>query len=134
MEKSEAVIRSILGAVGADVRPLAYAVDIAVRLMFLERIPMDDIRVTEDIYPEAAARIHDRFGRAPSLKTISRRIERLANLCWDTLAARDLVLDYIGAPLKDIRAPRDMIFYLAFYVYFDAPFFTVIHQRPALLF
>ena len=134
MTKSETVIRSILGATRSDIRPLACAVDIAVRLMFLERIPMDDIRVTEDIYPEAAARMHDRFGRAPSLKTISRRIERLANLCWDTLAARDLVLDYIGAPLKDIRAPRDMIFYLAFYVYFDAPFFAVIHHQPALLF
>ena len=34
MKNSEAVIRSILGAADVDIRPLAYAVDAAVELMF----------------------------------------------------------------------------------------------------
>lgn len=46
----------------------------------------------------------------------------------------NLVLQYIGKSIKDIRAPSDMIFYLAFYNYFDAPFFHVVSQQPALFF
>ena len=134
MTKTEAVIRSILGAVRADIRPLACAVDIAVDLMFIRGIPMDDIYVTDDIYPEAAENFNKMSGASYSAKTVSRRIERLSNLCWDTVVSRGLVTEYIGAPIRDIHAPRDMIFYLAFYVYFDAPFFAVIRQKPALLF
>lgn len=134
MTKTETVIRSILGAARADIRPLAYSVDIAIHLMFFERIPMDDIHVTDDIYPKAAKLVKNRRGRPSTPKTVSRRIERLANLCWDTLVARNLVLEYLGATLEDIRAPRDMIFYLAFYVYLDTPFFIAIQNQPALLF
>ena len=134
MTKTEAVIRSILGAARADIRPLAYAVDAAMNLMFVRKIPMDDIHVTDDIYSDVAKLVNDRCGNPASPEAVSRRIERLANLCWDMLVERDLVLEYIGAPLKDIRAPRDMIFYLAFYIYFDAPFFMVIQEQPALLF
>ncbi len=43
MTKTEAVIRSILGAVGMDIRPLACSVDIAIDLMFVQGVPMDDI-------------------------------------------------------------------------------------------
>ena len=134
MTKTEAVIRSILGAARPDIRPLAYAVDAAISLMFVQKIPMDDIYVTDDIYPDVAKLVRNRFGRPSSPETVSRRIERLANLCWDTLVERNLVLEYIGAPLRDIRAPRDMIFYLAFYIYLDTPFFIAIQKQPALLF
>ncbi len=134
MTKSESVIRSILGAVRVDIRPLAFAVDTAVDLMFVQGIPMDDIFVTDDIYPKAAEHFRKRSGEASTPKAVARRIERLSNLCWDTIVSRELVMDYIGAQIKDIRAPRDIIFYLAFYVYFDIPFFTVIVKQPALLF
>ena len=134
MTKTEAVIRSILGAARADIRPLVHAVDITISLLFTQGIPMDDIHVTDAVYPVAARLAKGRCGKPASPGAVSRRIERLANLCWDTLVERNLVLEYIGAPLRDIRAPRDMIFYLAFYVYFDAPFFTVIQKQPALLF
>ena len=70
----------------------------------------------------------------PSIVAVSRRIERLANQCWDALVSRDLVEEYIGAPIKDIRAPRDMIFYLAFYVHLNTPFYIAIQRQPALLF
>ena len=134
MTKTEAVIRSILGAAGPDIRPLAYAVDAAISLMFVQKIPMDDIYVTDDIYPDVAKLVRSRRGKPSSPKTVSRRIERLANLCWDTLVARKLVLEYLGAPLENIRAPRDMIFYLAFYIHLDTPFFIAIRKLPALLF
>lgn len=134
MTKSESVIRSILGAVRVDIRPLAFAVDTAVDLMFVQGIPMDDIFVTDDIYPKAAEHFRKRSGEASTPKAVARRTERLSNLCWDTIVSRGLVMDYIGAQIKDIRAPRDIIFYLAFYVYFDIPFFTVIAKQPALLF
>ena len=113
MTKTEAVIRSILGAVGMNIRPLACSVDIAIDLMFVQGVPMDDILVMEDIYPEVAKLVKNRQGKISSLQAISKRIHRLANLCWDTLVARDLTLEYLGAPLQDIRAPRDVIFYHA---------------------
>ena len=134
MTKTEAVIRSILGAARPDIRPLAYAVDAAISLMFVQKIPMDDIYVTDDIYPDVAKLVRNRNGKSSSPKTLTRRIERLANLCWDTLVARNLVLEYLGAPIENIRAPRDMIFYLAFYIYLDTPFFIAIQKQPALLF
>ena len=134
MARTEAVIRSIFGAVRTDIRPLVYAVGIAIELMFVRGLSMNDIYVTNDIYPDVAKLVRNRFGRPSSPKTVSRRIERLANLCWDTLVARNLVLEYLGAPLENIRAPRDMIFYLAFYIYLDTPFFIAIQKQPALLF
>ena len=134
MAKTAAVIRSIFGAVRMDLRPLVYAVDIAIDLLFVQNIPMDDIHVTRDIYPQVARRMETPSGKRPSYKTVSRRLERLSNLCWKSLAARGLIEEYLGAPLKSIRAPRDMIFYLAFYVYLDTPFFVAIQRRPALLF
>ena len=87
-----------------------------------------------DEIDQLAENFNKMSGASYSAKTVSRRIERLSNLCWDTVVSRGLVTEYIGAPIRDIHAPRDMIFYLAFYVYFDAPFFAVIRQRPALLF
>lgn len=126
MTKTEAVIRSILGTARPDIRPMAYAVDAAISLIFVQKIPMDDIYVTDDIYPDVARLVKNRRGKPSSPKTVSRRIERLANLCGDTLVARKLVLEYLGAPLENIRAPRDMIFYLAFYIYWDTPFFIAI--------
>ena len=134
MTKTEAVIRSILGTARPDIRPLAYAVDAAINLMFVQKIPMDDIYVTDDIYPDVAKLVKNRRGKPSSPETVSRRIERLANLCWDALVERGLVLEYIGTLLRDIRAPRDMIFYLAFYIHLDTPFFIAIQKQPALLF
>ena len=50
MKNSEAVIRSILGAADVDIRPLAYAVDAAVELMFRQGIPEDDIAVIKELF------------------------------------------------------------------------------------
>ena len=81
MTKSEAVIRSILGAARFDVRPLAYSIDLAIDLMFQQKMSMNEIFVTSDIYPEVAKLLRKRSGSTPSVSTVSRRIERLANHC-----------------------------------------------------
>lgn len=128
MTKSELLVRSILGAVRADIRPLTYAIDIAEELLFVQHISMNDIRVTKDVYPQAARQVKR------STAATSRCIERLANLCWDSLAEKELNLQYIGRTLGDIRAPRDLIIYLAFYLHFGRPFFEVITDRPSLIF
>lgn len=50
MKNSQTVIRSILGTADVDIRPLAYAVDAAVELMFRQGIPEDDIAVIKELY------------------------------------------------------------------------------------
>lgn len=68
MTKTEAVIRSILGTAKPDIRPLAYAVDAAISLIFVQKIPMDDIYVTEDIYPDVAKLVKTGVESHPLLK------------------------------------------------------------------
>ena len=65
---------------------------------------------------------------------VSRQIVRLCNLCWDTMQDTGEVEQYIGKPIRDLRAPNEMIFYLAFFVHFDQPFYRVVQNVPALLF
>ena len=76
MTKTEAVIRSIFGAVGMDLRPLVYAVDAAIELLFLQGVAMDDICVTKDIYPETARR----FGTTGP--GVERAVRTLIHAVW----------------------------------------------------
>ena len=57
MTKSEALIRTILGPVRRDIRPLAYAVDITAGYLFVRNIPMEEIHITKQIYPAVSERI-----------------------------------------------------------------------------
>lgn len=82
MTKTESTIRFLFGASRKDIRPLVHAVDITIKLMFSQGIPMDDIRVTHAVYPQVAKRLKTRSGASPSAKTTARRIQRLANACW----------------------------------------------------
>jgi len=128
MTESEALIRSIVGAVRHDVRPLACAIDVVRKILFVEKIPMDDIFVTKDVYRKVAKIL----SKKPT--AVERSIERLANICWDEMVAGNLVPKYIGKLLSYIHEPRDVIIYLAFYLEFKHPFFEVIGDMPALLF
>ena len=129
MTKTEAIIRSILGPVRLDIRPLAHAVDLAIDILFTQKIAMDDIRVTKDIYPVVAKQLKKKTG------AVSRKVERLANLCWDVLTQdQDRKIEIIGNQRHEIRAPSEMIFYLAFYAHFGKPFFEVVSREPSLLF
>lgn len=107
MSKSELLVRSILGPIRSDIRPLVYAIEIASDLLFVQKVSWDDIRVTKDIYPSVAKQLKR------TSNSTARQIERLANLCWEVLLDDNLVLQYIGKSIKDIRAPSDMIFYFA---------------------
>ncbi|MCD7861081.1 MAG: hypothetical protein LUG25_04155 [Oscillospiraceae bacterium] len=49
MTKTEIILRSIFGASGQNLRPLAHAIDIAGELLFMQQVLMDDILV-KDIY------------------------------------------------------------------------------------
>ena len=69
-----------------------------------------------------------------SVKTVTKQIQRVANACWDTLVREGMVEHHLGRPRKTIPAPREMIFYLAFFVHFDQPFYRVVQNVPALLF
>ena len=90
MKNSEAVIRSILGAADVDIRPLAYAVDAAVELMFRQGIPEDDIAVIKELYAKAAERLPKGKKGKRSVKTVTKQIQRVANACWDTLVREGL--------------------------------------------
>ena len=89
---------------------------------------MDDIFVTKDVYRKVAKIL----SRKPA--AVERSIERLANHCWDEMAANNIVPKYIGKHLTYIHEPRDVIIYLAFYLEFKRPFFEVVEDMPVLLF
>lgn len=125
--KETALMREVFGPGRKGVQTLAYAVCEAGKLLFEERVAMDDILVTKDIYPEVAKRM----GR--DSRNVARQVERLANQCWDGMDGAQKK-KYIGKELKDIRAPKDMIFYLAFYAHFRQGFYRVLEKEPGLLF
>lgn len=108
MTKEEALIRSILGPSPNNIRTFTSAVRLTVELLFEKKIPLDDIQATSDIYEPVAIELQ----KKP--QTTARQIERLANLCWNVMDENQK-RKYIGRNLKDISAPREMIFYLAYY-------------------
>ena len=127
MTKEEAIIRSIIGPSCGEVRTLAHAVRIMARLLFSEHMSQDDVQVSTHIYPEVARLT----GKTES--AVSRQIERVENLCWEHLDAAGQ-RTYIGKQLRDIRAPRDIMIYLAYYSHFNIPYYEVLKNHPEILF
>ena len=128
MTDAEILIRSILGPVRSDIRPLVLAVDITDGLLFQRHMSMDDIQITKQVYPGVALLIH----RTP--EAASRRIERLAHLCWDAMAEQDLVIQYLGRAVKFEPTPRDLIVCLAVYAHLKIPVPAAVEQENSLLF
>ena len=104
MTNTEAIIRTILGPIRRDTRPLACSVDCLSELLFVQKIPMDEIMVTKDIYPEVAKQL------------------------------RAYLAKIIGRNLTTLREPREMLFYLSVYSHWNVPFFTAVQAQPSLLF
>ena len=123
MTKTERTIYAILGPTRYNIFPLACAIDRIVCLLFERKIAMEDILVSKDVYLAVARDTQ----KAPA--TVSRQIERLANLCWSTMQDAGETECYIGKNLHDIHAPSEILYYLAFYVYFDRPFFKVVRRE-----
>ena len=115
MTKTERTIYALVGPVRYNTLSFSLAIDTAMELLFVRKIAMDDIRVTRDIYAPTAARL------GKTTTAVSRQIVRLCNLCWDTMQDTGEV-------------ENEMIFYLAFFVHFDQPFYRVVQNVPALLF
>ena len=57
----------------------------------------------------------------------------MGNLCWEHLGTEGQKT-YIVREMKDIHAPSDMLFYLAYYSYFGKPYYEVLEKQPGLLF
>lgn len=87
---------------------------------------MDDVQITSAVYEPVALELQ----RNP--RTVARQIERLANLCWNTMD-KEQKMRYIGRNLKDISAPRDMLFYLAYYCQFHLSYYELLEKRPDIL-
>lgn len=128
MTSPEVLVRTILGPVRSNIRPLALAVDITAQLLFLQHFAMDDIRVTKLIYPDVAKLLHSK----PD--STARRVIRLTHLCWDALVEQNLVRHYVGRDLRFNPDPHDILLFLAVFSYLDTPFFTVIDRNPQALF
>lgn len=116
MTKTERTIYALVGPTRYNTLPFSLAIDLAMELLFVQNIAMDDIRVTRDIYTPVAKQL------GKNTAAVSRQIVRLCNLCWDAMLEAGEVEQYLGKPIRDLRAPNEMIFYLAFLVHFDKPF------------
>ena len=128
MTKTERTIYALVGPVRYNTLPFSAAIDLAMELLFVKNIAMDDIRVTRDIYAPIAKKL------GKSTTAVSRQIVRLCNLCWDSMLSAGEVERYLGKSIRDLRAPNEMIFYLAFFVHFNRPFYQVVQNVPTLLF
>lgn len=128
MTNSEVILRRILGPIRSNIRPLVLAVDITRSLLFQLHIAMDDIKVTKHVYPGVAKLLDQSQG------AVTKSIERLTRICWDSMVEQDLTEYYVGRQLRQMPAPREFLTYLAVYSELDMPFFTAIEEHPDLLF
>lgn len=126
MTKSEVLIRTIFGPACRDIRPLIYAIDITMELLFVQNVAIDDIRVTKDVYPKAAALLGQKTA------STAKSIERLCNRCWFE-EHRNCVDRVIGRALPYPEPPRQMLIYFAYYVQYDMPFYEAIQKGAALM-
>lgn len=121
MTSAEILIRNILGPTPNSVKPLACAVQLTVEIMFIKRVEQEDIHMTNDIYEQVGVILRKNG------KTMARQIERQANYCWNFMTDEQK-RKYIGRDLKDIQAPRDMIFYLAYYLQYGKSYYELMEN------
>ena len=125
MTKTERTIYALVGPVRYNTLSFSLAIDTAMELLFVRKIAMDDIRVTRDIYAPTAARLG---------KTTTAVSRQIVHLCWDTMQDTGEVEQYIGKPIRDLRAPNEMIFYLASQAYWEIPYFQAMEEGKIPLF
>jgi len=123
--KTERLIYSIVGSIGTNATPFIYAVDTVFDLLFVQQIPRGEIHVTKDVYPAVA----EKLGKSSA--SVTRRISYFGNLCWDTIIKENRVTELFGRPLCEAPTTADLLVYFAVYLYYGAPFFTVM-ENPDL--
>lgn len=128
MLSSEMLVLNILGFTRTDIRPFAYALDVAVELLFEKHISKGNIRITKDIYPAVAQRLHK------TSHAVAKSAQRIAMLCWDAARRNNMIVELFGRPLIDTPATHDILFYLAVLLHFGKPFFTVLQDLDDLNF
>ena len=102
MANSEVILRRILGPIRSNIRPLVLAVDITRSLLFQLHIAMDDIKVTKHVYPGVAKLL------GQSQSAVTKSVERLTRICWDSMEEQELTEFYIGRQLRQMPAPRSI--------------------------
>lgn len=127
MPNAESLLRTIMGPIRPDIRPLISSVQIADSLIFSQHIISDDILVTKHIYPDVAKMVHK------SLSAVSRSVERLSLRCWDSMQEQNLVPFYLGSNLKYYPSTTAMIVCLAVYAHLEIPYPDAIKQYPELM-
>ena len=90
MTKTERTIYALVGPTRYNTLPFSLAIDLAMELLFVQNIAMDDIRVTRDIYTPVAKQL------GKNTAAVSRQIVRLCNLCWDAMLEAGEVEQYLG--------------------------------------
>ena len=128
MQKPELLLYSILGPIRSDVRPLACAIEITEQLLFVQHLPMENIKAMAHIYSRVAERLQKQTA------TVAKAIERLTPLCWDALVLNNLLPTYIGDTSMQMPPPRTLIIYFAVYVHFKMPFSLAVELYPNILF
>ena len=124
MQKPELLLYSILGPIRSDVRPLACAIEITEQLLFVQHLPMENIKAMAHIYSRVAERLQKQTA------TVAKAIERLTPLCWDALVLNNLLPTYIGDPSMQMPPPRMLVIYLAVYAHFELPFAVAVKKYP----
>ena len=128
MQKPELLLYSILGPIRSDVRPLACAIEITEQLLFVQHVPIENIKAMAHIYSRVAERLQKRTA------TVAKAIERLTPLCWDALILNNLLPTYIGDPSTQVPPPRMLVIYFAVYAHFELPFAVAAKKYPDVLF
>jgi len=123
--KAERLVYYVLGETRADIRPFVLALDIIIDLRFVKHIPKADIRAGF-VYSEVASRL----GKTPT--AVARSVERFTNVFWDAAKDQGLLPDLIGRSLYDTPAVFEILFYLAYLLYFGKPFFIDLDDLDCL--
>ena len=122
MTKTETLLRALLGPVREDIRPLAPVVDDVAGLLFVEEMQLDDVRITNRVYPAVAKQL----GKPAT--AISRSVERLTARCWSD-GDPELLQTILGRKVLAPYSPRETVICLAYYVHYDCSMHEVLRRR-----
>ncbi len=127
LEKSETLLRALLGPSRADVQPLACAVALTAERLYLQKQPLREFSIYKDVYYDASKKLFQKH------TTTAKSVERLAKRCWDVFAAQGCTEQYVGRAGEPPANARTTVIYLATYVFFDRPYYQLLADSPELL-